>query len=361
MNLPAKNIFVRKPKRSTKLEMTQTDFWNLAGRAGRLGKEFQGNIICIDTNKWNTLPSLQNKKNEIVKATTIINNNFDEFLTFVDNGTPREELSKGNNISYEYAFNFYYTRWLDSKLTKLIKDTTKEKALESSFSKIKRTITIPNSILKKHVGISPIAQQELYDFFNNETKFKKFIPDDIHSDNAIESFQKIVKIVNTYLSGDFNGLSYYHASLIVRWIRGYKLSFMIKNSIKYWAKNKPNKKRDSIIREVMQDIEEFARFKFAKYSSCYMDILKLVLKEKGRESLLEEIPELTIWLEFGVSEKTQLSFIELGLSRNTAILLSEYAPNASMTMDECKKWLKDQDLESFEISVILIDEIKSKL
>ncbi len=358
VNLPAKNIFIRKPKRATKLDMTQTDFWNLAGRAGRLGKEFQGNIICIDTNKWNTIPSLQNKKNEIIKATTIINNNFDEFLAFIDKGTPREELSKNNNMSFEYAFNFYYTRWLDNKLSNLIKDEKKEKQLESTFSKLKENITIPDALLKKHVGISPIAQQELYLFLNSETKFKKFIPDDIHSDNAVESFQKIVEIVNTHLSGDFNGVSYYHASLIVRWIRGYKLSFMIQKSLKYWGKRK---KRDSVIRDVMADIETYARFKFAKYSSCYMDILRLVLKEKGKEKLLEEIPELTIWLEFGVSQKTQLSFIELGLSRNTAILLSEYTPTSSMTRAECKEWLKKQDLESFEMSTILIDEINNKI
>ncbi len=358
VNLPAKNIFIRKPKRATKLDMTQTDFWNLAGRAGRLGKEFQGNIICIDTNKWNTIPSLQNKKNEIIKATTIINNNFDEFLAFIDNGTPRKELSKNNNMSFEYAFNFYYTRWLDNKLSNLIKDEKKEKQLESTFSKLKENITIPDALLKKHVGISPLAQQELYLFLNSETKFKKFIPDDIHSDNAVESFQKIVEIVNTHLSGDFNGVSYYHASLIVRWIRGYKLSFMIQKSLKYWGKRK---KRDSVIRDVMADIETYARFKFAKYSSCYMDILRLVLKEKGKEKLLEEIPELTIWLEFGVSQKTQLSFIELGLSRNTAILLSEYTPTSSMTRAECKEWLKKQDLESFEMSTILIDEINNKI
>ena len=183
-------------------------------------------------------------------------------------------------MSFENAFNFYYTRWLDNKLSNLIKDEKKEKQLESTFSKLKENITIPDALLKKHVGISPIAQQELYLFLNSETKFKKFIPDDIHSDNAVESFQKIVEIVNTHLSGDFNGVSYYHASLIVRWIRGYKLSFMIQKSLKYWGKRK---KRDSVIRDVMADIETYARFKFAKYSSCYMDILRLVLKEKGKD------------------------------------------------------------------------------
>ena len=77
-------MFIRKPKRASKIEMSQTDFWNLAGRAGRLGKEFQGNIICIDVHLWNKRPSLTNKKNEIIKATTVINNNFEEFLDYIN-------------------------------------------------------------------------------------------------------------------------------------------------------------------------------------------------------------------------------------------------------------------------------------
>lgn len=361
VNLPAKNIFIRKPKRASTIKMTQTDFWNLAGRAGRLGKEFQGNIICIDTDKWDETPSLANKKNEIVKATTIINNHFTEFLKFIMDATPRNKLSQSEYMSYEYAFNFYYTRWLDHKLDNILQDKSKIELLEKEFNKIRDKITIPDNIIKKHVGISPLAQQELYDYFSQANNFETFIPYDIHSDDAIQSFKGTVSIINQYLSGDFDGLSYYHASLIVRWIRGYKLSYIIQKSIQYFRKHKPEKKRDTIIREVMSDVETFARFKFAKYSACYMDLLKLVLIQKGQQSLLDEIPELTIWLEFGVSQKSQLSFIELGLSRNTAILLSEYTPNANMTRKECQIWLQKQDLESLELSPILINEIKGKL
>ncbi len=48
VNLPCKSIFVRGPHKGRGKPMNDTDFWNLAGRAGRLGKEFQGNVVCID-------------------------------------------------------------------------------------------------------------------------------------------------------------------------------------------------------------------------------------------------------------------------------------------------------------------------
>ena len=50
VNLPATAVFIRKPTRGKGKPLNENDFWNLAGRAGRWGKEFSGNIICIEPN-----------------------------------------------------------------------------------------------------------------------------------------------------------------------------------------------------------------------------------------------------------------------------------------------------------------------
>ncbi len=47
VNLSCRNIFLRNPKRGKGNLMSREDFWNLAGRAGRWGKEFQGNIFAL--------------------------------------------------------------------------------------------------------------------------------------------------------------------------------------------------------------------------------------------------------------------------------------------------------------------------
>lgn len=52
MNLPAKNIFVEDPKKGRGSAMKKGDFWNLVGRAGRLAKEFHGNVFCIFGKEW---------------------------------------------------------------------------------------------------------------------------------------------------------------------------------------------------------------------------------------------------------------------------------------------------------------------
>lgn len=71
VNLPAKNIFILSNAiGSTKFN--SIDFWNLAGRAGRLTKELSGNIICLryidQGNKWkNPERDLEVLKNKTVK------------------------------------------------------------------------------------------------------------------------------------------------------------------------------------------------------------------------------------------------------------------------------------------------------
>src|SRR5690606_6658075 len=52
VNLPVRHIIVENPRRGPKT-MSRADFLNLAGRAGRLLKEFHGNIWCLRPGEWN--------------------------------------------------------------------------------------------------------------------------------------------------------------------------------------------------------------------------------------------------------------------------------------------------------------------
>ncbi|MEJ0078004.1 MAG: DEAD/DEAH box helicase [Alphaproteobacteria bacterium] len=68
VNLPAKNIFMLKPTRGRDSPMESPDFWNLSGRAGRLMREFQGNIFLIDYHSWSRKPLSGPKDTEIASA-----------------------------------------------------------------------------------------------------------------------------------------------------------------------------------------------------------------------------------------------------------------------------------------------------
>lgn len=56
VNLSCRTIVLRGPKKGIGHPMEAHDFWNLAGRAGRWGDEFQGNIICIDPHNAQAWP-----------------------------------------------------------------------------------------------------------------------------------------------------------------------------------------------------------------------------------------------------------------------------------------------------------------
>lgn len=57
VNLSCRTIVVRGPRKGRGHPMEPHDFWNLAGRAGRWGNEFQGNIICIDPDDTHAWPN----------------------------------------------------------------------------------------------------------------------------------------------------------------------------------------------------------------------------------------------------------------------------------------------------------------
>lgn len=77
--------------------------------------------------------------------------------------------------------------------------------------------------------------------------------------------------------------------------------------------------------------------------------------------LIDEIPQLNIWLEFGVAQQTQLSLIGIGLSRHTAIMLSEYINNDRMTQKECREWVMSTDLNELDLPPLMAEEIELKI
>jgi hypothetical protein len=99
VNLPCKNLFIRGPRKGKGNPMTPSDFWNLAGRAGRWGKEFQGNIVCVDTDdhkQWPEPPS-QRTKQPISRASDRVMADLDGLAEYIRSGTPIS-MSRENRL-----------------------------------------------------------------------------------------------------------------------------------------------------------------------------------------------------------------------------------------------------------------------
>lgn len=362
MNLPAKSIFIRGPKKGIGTPMNEIDFWNLAGRAGRQGKEFQGNVICVDVTDsklWNGEPPSIKKKYVIEPSVDMVVQNIDQLIDFIEAGTPRKEAS--SNPELEYGFGYFLGEHIRNDglnnspfLDSYEKETVK--IVEKTIAESLQDIEIPKEIILKNPAVSPIAQQKLLQFFKEcDEEIEQYVPLLPESDEALDQYCRIVEKISGFLSGDPAAITYPHALLVVEWMRGYSLSRIINRNWKYWKEK--NKNLQTVIRDTMRDIEEYARFKFVKYSSCYIDILKYFLECNGYEEIVKDIPELSLWLEFGVSQGTQISLMSLGLTRTSAIAISEYIVDTDLTPKQCIEWLKEHNLDSLDLSPIVITEI----
>jgi hypothetical protein len=208
VNLPAKNIFLRKPSRGSGNPLDGTDFWNLAGRAGRWGKEFQGNIICIDPYNWDLLPSLENKKQEIKKSIDRVSENVGELIEFIRAGTPRSLAKQEDNL--EYALTYYYSNFIKGRLENLLVHQLELfETLKPELDAISLRIEIPDDIILRNPGISPLAQQNLLDHFKEKIDvIERYIPDYPESIDAVnntyltrsETLQDIYRVIQSCLT-----------------------------------------------------------------------------------------------------------------------------------------------------------------
>lgn len=358
VNLPAKSIIIRNPKRGKGNPLSPNDFWNLAGRAGRWGKEFSGNIVCIEPDKWEIKPNPNKSKQIIRRAIDKIESRSNELLSYIKNNTPRQKIDQ----DLEFAFGYYYIKHIIDKQPIVDNNDFYDTLIPLMKEKSTR-ILIPSYIIKRNPGISPIAQQELLDYFDTRGRLiEEYIPVYPTDNNAYNEYANLIGRIGKTISDYPPILNNSRSLLLIDWMKGKPLSYIIRKSFNYYQSNKDPQKRKSlpvVIREVMDNVETFVRFRFAKDSSCYIDILRYYLELQGRRDLIEKIPQLNLWLEFGVSEKTHLSLLSLGLSRNSVIELSnKYITNTQMSKDDCIHWIKQLNLDMLDLSPIIIDDIK---
>ncbi|MCR5862973.1 DEAD/DEAH box helicase [Flavobacterium sp. J372] len=238
VNLPAKSIFIRKPKRGKNTDLNENDFWNLAGRAGRWGKEFSGNIICIEPTSWKIKPNPNKSKQKISRAIDLIETDkADELVQFIIDGSPREMAETRQDL--EFAFGYYYNKFINNELDS---NNDFHKKLDKLFKVLKNEITIPNYILVKNPGISPIAQQQLLNYFiKRKVQIENMIPVYPEDSNNLDEYTKLVERIGETISFYHPQLSKSRAILLINWMSGKPLSYLIRKSFESYQRNEKYK------------------------------------------------------------------------------------------------------------------------
>ena len=363
VNLPAKSIYIRGPQKGKNNPMSEMDFWNLAGRAGRQGKEFQGNIICLDATDdsvWKNGTPFERKK-YLIKGTvdSIVESKSQELIDYIS--AKNETVNKDIQLDYAYTYFlsafFQYGAISKSPLTKLYgKDFCQ--SVDNAFVSALINVEIPSSLLSKNQGVNPLAQQKLLDYFRSSNKSaEELIPPYPEDDDAQEKYMHIIGRISQYITGDSYKLNMSRSILITGWMRGYGLARIISDNIKWNKEHNTNKKLASIIRDTMREIEEFARFRFLKYTTCYLDVLKYYFESTNNSEAIKQIPQISLWLEFGASKSTQISLMSMGFTRTAALELSDLMVSDDYDKAKCINWFNKNDVHSMDISPTILQEV----
>ena len=373
VNLPCQALFVRGPRKGPGKVMTPFDFWNLAGRAGRWGKEFQGNIVCIDTEdevQWPVVPAARSRQ-RISRATDSVMASEGALLELILSTSP-VDAARAWRLG-ESTFSFLAERVARgvelSSVPGLAAEGRDLPGLEAVIRDALSGVTIPVSVFGRHPGISPVLMQGLFDALSAHPapmNLRLLVPED---QSAPSVYQKAMLLCDRHLASPFGGdyseaagpkgdsrrtqLSY----LIVQWMRGVPLSHLINNRVTYYKQNRVNFNLAAEIRNTMTDVEQFARFQAPRYLSCFAEVLSLVIGESESDDVLA-VPDIAMMLELGVSRPTDMSMISLGLSRTTAVALAEFVFADDLTPTTALTWLREREASSLPLPELVLREIR---
>ncbi|CAG0989018.1 hypothetical protein FLAV_02197 [Flavobacteriales bacterium] len=390
VNLPAKNVFILNNKNGRNT-FQPIDFWNLAGRAGRLKHELSGNIICLkETDKdWKKHEALLEGNAEI-NLNPSVENYIDKKLKKIEQILNEKPDIKGETETMkeilEYIANIISIDTLEIEranynseiIKKLIADN-KEAIIELAKKKNGK-IDVPSSVLNTNNSIKLKIQNEIFIALKKQSKSPTAIklPNRVTYEICQEWLHKFYTMFHWETEEkkfkSQNQLDYY-AVLMNQWINGVPLSQIINESIAYYNRKgstlmvgykngKPsyevfdNSKHhiNVLIGNIIDDIESVLRFLFEKYFNNYYAMLVEILGEDNAGV------NWATFLEYGTQNTIVIALQNYGLSRHSAdyifkrfkdCLKIEGDKLIEINIKKLKSRLSKEEIEYDEISSIL--------
>ena len=336
VNMPTQNLFILDDKKAKKI-LRPIDFWNLAGRAGRLAKELQGNVFCVkheDAN-WDKASFFKEKDIQLVPT---IYERIDHNLKKIEKIIQEHEIS-GTDIEQKilkYIANIICIDTLEPKngykspiITALI-ERNKTKIIELAKSKSAQNET-PYLILSANESIELKTQNDAYKKLKDLYAQKRniLLPTQINYQNSLETLARLYELYswNDKYLGNKNSLKYF-AMLMNKWVNNSSLSQIISESIDYFHTHNrklrinngdlvdfdknDNMHINALIGNIIDEIEIVLRFQLEKYFNHYHMMIKNIL---GEDNAGENWAML---LEYGTQNREIIALQNMGLSRYSA-------------------------------------------
>jgi hypothetical protein len=379
VNFPAQNIFISKPRVGRK-DMEKLDFWNLAGRAGRLLKDYYGNIYCLNIEEWGDFkPDPSDTENDIqnILDTTLINRN-KEVLSYLQD---IYFSLKGRSKHIEQAVTKFIIQDLKNGKSDFIIDfikknpnfkTNEMQAILEEIENLSKGILLPHTLLEKNSSIDPRKLESLYESFSEN---KPIIPMAPYYTGYYENLLELIRFIRRFFMG--KGEDDYqhslHTWIASQWLHDTSLYDIIKQRLDYLEGRDvilTPEIINGVIERIFIIINNRIRFDYEKYLRAYIDVLLFYRSQFDEEigENLENICEsLPTFLEFGSYNKNIIILQSLGLSRSTAMAIEHSLKRGIIYryfLDEadCLEWLRNNAtfLKS-TLSAVFFSEISDLL
>lgn len=365
VNLPAKNIFLSNPTTGEDHPIRSVDFWNLAGRAGRLGRDFEGNVFLVDYSDWGSAPLNGAVDEPIMPALEeILLKRPEEFVRYIAQVDTPTGHQQDLESAFAKLFKDYRNGQIDQTLGNIpnLGDETKG-VIKAALSGVTSLIELPAETLDASPQINGYRQQELYKYMIEKITEKGpeyLLPLHPSGDwgKVINKLRPVFARVHRYLELKPNNTHRYWAPLALRWMRGDPIPVIIDSAIAYNISIGRRRSDPPIIREVLHDLEAGLRFRYVKLIGCYISVLKRALTDSGHENFVSRVPALVLYLELGAASETMVSLMGLGMSRLTASKVANVTINRDMDIEEARRFLRNTNFAQNGLSPFLLREIQ---
>ena len=386
VNLPANNLFTFEPKKKD-TPLTNFEFGNLIGRAGRLNSSLYGTVYYIEHSK-DKLKASDYYDAEYNKEINVFSSNALNELDVEDLNKQIKQIEKedktktfkAQQLSIFLRHKFlkgeeFVLKYLTSKKLTGTEIKLSIRYLEENLS----TINIPKSILRNNPSIDPVLQNQLYEnvkksdirewVINKNSNFNEYLSNKEIIDLLIFERPFYWQLVNIIAKLDAifdiveEGKDRYHrwvstSSMCVnakKWLASYPIGRIINEDIKYKSEKVDARFRidsenlndiNTIINETIKYNSSITTHLLPKYIKVLTDILEEILTEEQKEEYRLTL-SLPTMLELGTQEPIIIQLISSGITRSVAIQIFEvYKKNTSKEFrdgNDVLKWLSNQN------------------
>lgn len=372
VNLPANNLFMITPRKNLE-DLTDFEFGNLIGRAGRLSESLFGTIYFIEKpDHKGKLPYEYYDADYEKEITTYSTKNIPQYnfeylgLNINDIEVLREDGKKDKNATFQQKqlTLFIRNRYVKSPENINYYLTGKgvpELLIQDHIQMLKQTlgnIEIPRKIIIENQSIDPLLQNELYLAVKNgdisnwvitpnsileKRRRREDVDDKPNSDRPF--FWQLLKIFQG-LENIFNlGQEAFERYSIINmnptvlaihattWLQGLSYKQLIDNDIRFYATDErvlleerldPNNKYqvNKLINKIIKINSSVVTYLLVKYTKLLVDVLDSLLTEEEKEKYKITMG-LPTALELGTRDKDVKNLISGGISRSVAIRVSK--------------------------------------